>query len=450
MQRNKILKRLAQYSRLLTILLFCSTFGYAQGFSVESKSPPKPAGTETFTSLDSRFSIALPKQISGYNPKSLNTPNGHVEIVTYDWKTAEGVFQVGYTERTIMLESASKTVLTQIRNSILAGVGSKGKLISETDISLNEHPGREMKIDFSDSLSIARFYIVRSRVYQVIASLPAVKKDEEPAAIKILDSFKVLTQDEVEAAVKKQIEEATPKSLPQEPIAKKLKSDAEDKGLKGKIKTVFTEEEDLSGTWMVNKRKPSSTEYYNEQSNLTKEESYDYRGNLASIEVYGYLDGDRVSDEKSIEHEYNPPPMLIAAAPGKSKPTKYDKRFTFKYKYKYDNKGNLKEDILYDNGGKLVTRTVYNLKSNQKEKLVYAEDGSLNQKYFYTLDDKGNEMEETSYNTNDNSIENKYSYTYEFDSHGNWIKQTTSKLDTKDGKSSIIPYSVTYRTVTYY
>lgn len=39
--------------------------------------------------------------------------------------------------------------------------------------------------------------------------------------------------------------------------------------------------------------------------------------------------------------------------------------------------------------------------------------------------------------------------TYEFDAQGNWIKRTTSKWMTKDGKSFYAPAWVDYRTITY-
>jgi hypothetical protein len=190
-------------------------------------------------------------------------------------------------------------------------------------------------------------------------------------------------------------------------------------------------------------------QYYNEQGNFTKTVSYDYRGNPFDITVYGYLDGDRVSHSKSIQYEYNPPPMMMASVPGQPK-TKYDPRYSYKYKYKYDDKGILSEEVLYGSNNEVVTRILYKIKGNQKEALYYSRDGSLNRKYSYTLDDKGNEIEEISYETKDGSIRYKYSYTYEFDAQGNWIKKATSKLVTKEGKSKYEPYSVTYRTITYY
>lgn len=368
----------------------------------------------------------------------------------FNWRTAQGTFIVGYVDRPEIVEPMGKRALDFLRDSAMTGLEGKAKLVSETDISLEGHPGRQLKIEFSDGITIARIYLVSNRVYQAVGSLSADKKNQEQEVIKILDSFKLLSQANVDAELKSKIAAATPRPLPQEPVAKRLKSDAEDEGLKGRVKTVFTESEDLSGTWAVSKRKPSSMQYFNEQGNLTKRESYDYRGNPSDITVYGYLDGERASDFNSINYEYNPPPVMISApAAGQATP-KYDPRYSYKFKYKYDEKGNLIEKVWYGNDGKLWLRYTYKYKGNQKEEMVYAEDSSLNQKYLYTLDDKGNEIEEIVYEVRDNSIRDKYSYSYEFDAKGNWIKQTTSKWVTKDGKSRFEPYSVTYRTITYY
>jgi YD repeat-containing protein len=449
------LKHLARHAPLLVLLVIFSAHASAQGFRVESKSPPAAAGPETFLSLEGRFSIALPKQITGYSPQTVNTPNGRVESFSYEWKTAEGSFAVGYTQRPEMLEDFGQKVLDEIRDRVVAS--NKAKLLSTTVITLGGHPGRELKMDFPGSVVVNRMYVVGNRLYQVIASIGTDKKDQEPNAIKILDSFKLLSQADVDAETKRQIAEATPSPLPQTPAAKKLKSDAEDEGLRGRVKIVFEEEQDLTGTWTVQKRKPSSTEYFNEQGNLTQKESYDYMGNLFEITVYGYIDGERVSNHKTVEHEYDPPPMMIASAPGGAKAeSKFDPRYATRYGYRYDAAGRLAEELLYGSNGKLWTRYVYNYKGNQKEALSYDEEGTINPKHsltakrIATLDAQGNEVEESFFDVSKNSVDEKYSYAHEFDRQGNWVKRTASKWVKKDGKEYSEPYAVTYRTITYY
>ncbi len=214
------------------------------------------------------------------------------------------------------------------------------------------------------------------------------------------------------------------------------------------MKSVFTESQDLSGTWSVQTRKPNSMDYYNDHGNLTKRESYDYKGNLTEITAYGYLDGARVSDSERIQQEYNPPPVMIGPPAGKAD-LKYDPRYSFKFTFKYDDKKRLTEKTWIGNNGKLWLRYVYKYTGNQREELVYSADGSLNQRYLSLLDDKGNEVEETIFEMRDGSIRSKQSYAYDFDSHGNWMKRTTSKLVTKDGRSSYEPQHVYYRTIVY-
>jgi hypothetical protein len=99
------MKHLTRYALLVALVATSPLLAQAQGFRVETKSPPAPAGSETFTSMEGRFSISLPKQVSGYSPDSANTPQGRVERSTFTWTTAEGMFMVGYIDRPEMLES---------------------------------------------------------------------------------------------------------------------------------------------------------------------------------------------------------------------------------------------------------------------------------------------------------------------------------------------------------
>ena len=176
---------------------------------------------------------------------------------------------------------------------------------------------------------------------------------------------------------------------------------------------------------------------------------YDYRGNLMEITVYGYIDGDRVDKSKIIRYEYNPPPAMAAPPGGGPSLAKRDDRYSARYKYKYDNKGRLIDEIFYHNNGLPGMRYVYNYKDNQREELVYHSNGSLNQKYLSVLDEKGNEIERTDFNK-DGSIREKYSYKYELDTSGNWIKKTAMKWTIKDGDSRLDPTYVDYRKITYY
>ena len=95
----------------------------------------------------------------------------------------------------------------------------------------------------------------------------------------------------------------------------------------------------------------------------------------------------------------------------------------------------------------LKERHVYKYEGNRKEELLYLENSSLGWRDLYILEDKGNEIEETDFER-DGSVSSKISYTYKFDSHGNWTKRTMNVLS--DRRRRIEAPSVVLRTITYY
>jgi hypothetical protein len=99
--------------------------------------------------------------------------------------------------------------------------------------------------------------------------------------------------------------------------------------------------------------------------------------------------------------------------------------------------------------GEILERSVYKSEGTQKEEMVYSEDGSLVRRALYILDDKGNEIENTGFMP-DGSVYAKRSYTYEFDSNGNWIKRTSSGNVVSAERLRREPPSVLLRTITYY
>ncbi len=422
-----------------------------QGFEVKAKSEPSVIGAGTFVSLSGRFSIALPQMKHAFGALSIETPAGRATGDSYSWRMKEGTFSAGFVDAPQSSDEASttKSLIAKVREPLVIFANSNNGKLSERSVELDKQAGTEVRIELANGIIVHRMFLVSRRLYQLILVLKSEQQVFEGTSVGVLDSFKVLNEAEVSVALKAEAAKAEPSPLPQNPAAKRDGTDAGDEGLHGKVKTVFRESEDLSGTWAVQSRKPNSMEYYNERGNLTKRESYDWKGNLSDITVYGYLDGARVSDRNSISHEYNPPPMMISSSPGEAKP-KYDPRYSNKFEFKYDDKKRLIEKTWINNDGKLWLRYVYMYSGSQIEELVYSANGSLNQRYVSVLDDKGNEIEETSYEVGGEKVRGKYSYAYEFDAKGNWIKRTTSKWVTKDGRSYYEPENVHYQTLTYY
>lgn len=262
-------KRLARFSFLASLILSCSALSHAQGFQIESKNPPPAtASSGTFTSLEGRFTIALPQQISGFSPVSFQAPQGRVTVGdSYSWQLDGAQYEVGYVDKskTPQASADSRDLMRVLSEGVVAQAAAKeGKVLSNGELTASGLPGREVRLEFPQMYVIIHVIAAADRVYQITAVL---KKDPQTleAATKALDSFKVLTPADVEAAMRKKVEEATPEPLPQEPVAPKAKSDAEDAGLRGKVKTITEEREDLSGTATVQGRRPSSVSYYNER-----------------------------------------------------------------------------------------------------------------------------------------------------------------------------------------
>jgi YD repeat-containing protein len=129
--------------------------------------------------------------------------------------------------------------------------------------------------------------------------------------------------------------------------------------------------------------------------------------------------------------------------------------------YTYDDKGNLTEEEVYGPSGlKYRSEHIYD---DQGRRIATTNDDTHDpalgiEKVVMTYDNKGNIREMTTYYTHKIGDEEdrpipppaKRVYTYEFDTHGNWIKQTQTLCTAETGEPVCEPFMVTYRTITYY
>lgn len=90
---------------------------------------------------------------------------------------------------------------------------------------------------------------------------------------------------------------------------------------------------------------------------------------------------------------------------------------------------------------------VYHETGNAEEELVYKDDGSLAVRRVTTFDEARNPVEITDYDA-DGNLTDKQTYTREFDSRGNWTKQT--KLKASPNTQLLEPVEVIHREIAYY
>lgn len=255
------------------------------------------------------------------------------------------------------------------------------------------------------------------------------------------------------SGMKKKIDDATPKALPQESAVKKERSDAEDERLKGKVRTVIEESVDLTGgPWSKYGRHFTDITEYDTRGDRTKEIRFEGSGRPIYVIVYGYIDGFRVYNSGDIKDNN----MYTIAGPAKPPPVPLhapDPRFEYRLLYKYTN-GRLAEMQMMHNNGLKGMRYVYNRIGNILEWIAYTDDDEPNQKSHYVLDDKGNEIEHISFEVRPGMParpEERYPIKNEaFDKEGNWTERTRYQIVVENGKKVEKPMYKGYRTITYY
>jgi hypothetical protein len=215
--------------------------------------------------------------------------------------------------------------------------------------------------------------------------------------------------------------------------------------LKGRVQKVVTETAELtneSGKWTEGKRMPTSAVTYDEAGNTLRLETF-YQGQPYSIFEYAFLEGDRVVKITDLQ-----PGNSGGVGPGPRAPR--DPRYTLKYVYKYDHKGNRTAELSYGNDTSLGVRQVYSYddRGNRIESTTYIPNSkSFSRRTRASFDDKGNVLQE-----NENVLSDivERSYTYEFDSTGNWVKRQKIVRATRDGKPVFERHSMDYRSITYF
>jgi hypothetical protein len=222
--------------------------------------------------------------------------------------------------------------------------------------------------------------------------------------------------------------------------APKIRPDWEEEGLKGKVQTIRSDSASVSivnGKIVEGERRQSRINDYDPNGYKTKSQTYGM-GNQTII--YGFIDGERTLKFESVQDGTGPPPPAAPTPPANAK--KADPRFDIRHKVKLDDKGRVIERLLLNNDGTQGNRIFYKYddKGNNVESSLYTADGKLNSKRNSIFDVNGNEVESIA--EHPDGSKSYISYSYEFDSKGNWVKRVEAVKDPKDGKTANVPSNV--------
>jgi hypothetical protein len=407
---------------------------------------------DNFVSADGGFAIDLPKTFT----TSKDYDGDYLEMFTkgktFSWQIsdAEPFYMIQYMKYQTTDFGKTLVMSVKLKNNILKNFGKeladKAKEISskykEIPYSFNGNVGIESVIYNNLTQSTVRTFFVKNTFYSIAVTFSMT--DDKNKIKKTLDSFRLLARQEI---IDIKVKQAEPKPLPQTPVSDNKKTtDLQDNNLKGKVKFIV---EDYQETPNKKREKWAET-FYNEIGNLTRLVAYSY-GRPDRIEVWGYIDGNRVSDENSTDIHFEDEDSDLTQAPDvafQSLPK--DERYGNKYIFKYNDKQQLIEKTTYFNNGELYTRENYVYKDNRRETTTFhAFIEKTTNKSIQIYDKNGDLIEETNYDYQGKFF-NKTSYKYELDTKGNWIVQKSFDNVKVKGKTVLKPSSIIYRAITYY
>lgn len=220
--------------------------------------------------------------------------------------------------------------------------------------------------------------------------------------------------------------------------------------------------------------------YYNPDGSVMRKDifTYQYKTEGNKVEELSYHRTEPSTSPDELGYTFYPPLGSIAS---KNKTEKSENGSGFGFSHKrvitYDNTGHIIEEAEYDATGALYRKKIFKVAGQTLEdgfnydangtpqgKYVFTYDAKgkliklmqkvskgpmapkpIDRKYLYTYDNKGNITEESAYEA-DGSLYSKETYTYEYDSHGNWIKQVKRSIS-NNGYNSTTVY---YRSISYY
>lgn len=390
---------------------------------------------KSFVSKKGNFSITLPE----LNDKLL-------------WKFKEGeirlnFFDLGYFVKTFDGEDF-KVIVDRFNFDTMINLKAK---MSE-DLSRIDTTSKVAKTYFNldnGKIGVQKYQLAEKRLYIILAVFG--DKDDQKKFETKLDTFRVTKKTDSDSILKVILDRITASPLPQNPVAKGEKNDLADENLKGKVKQIIWYSQDL--------HYPVSGKKY-----FTKTQEFDQRGYLLketvggdfrtphSVEVFGFIEGKRVSRYGFNLYNFSlfplPEETVLNDEPNLYLKPIYDERYTTAFEKRYK-EGNLSEKIWYDSADRIVYRRTYKYDGNQVTALGYDVNGNLIMKTVGNLNADKNYISEIRTDRGD-SLPFTNFIQYELDKQRNWIKQIFILKIVIGDRESLEPQYAIHRTITYY
>jgi hypothetical protein len=469
-----------------------------------------------FRTVFGGFAVKLPEKYSEYKPASLNIANYKFPTRIYRWNFEHAIFSIGSGEGANDLEKPEYTKLfvEDLRNQYAEiPLKQNGVIIDEGAWSFEGHPGWQMVERHNGMVVNLRFFVIGTRFYTISVAVTDNLGVSETRQ-NILDSFRLLTAAELTEEKERLIRTFAPPPLPQQPAIKRPLSDAQEDNLQGAVKSVYVEEGKFLGRPQPITRYPRVREEFDQTGYLVSKIEYiDFLPYKAYS--YGYVDGTRaylLSERPSlaeqavstgpktpqppqlfkVERKYNKNGLLEELKASAEKP-KVEQVYSYREKagtreiafsersrfansvspqwkstVELDKNGNPITEtraeyarFAISTGGQLISTekqvNSYSVVSDAiRGETMISPNGTTRPPSVAEVSKNPNMTQRVIQSVDSGAptpaTESMYSYTYEYDSHGNWIKRVQSLLKKADKSTAAltVPLTVTYRTITYY
>ena len=152
-----------------------------------SEPPGSSTPLQPLSSAEGRFRIGLPAKDEDPDLDK------NSESKRYNWFLLNiGRFQVLYLDRDFALDTPDvrQSIFDSYRNRGL----SHGKLVSDSEMTLAGHPGREFRVTNEAGTQIDRIFLAGNRIYILSVFVPEGLSCKLDSAVKILDTFEIIDE----------------------------------------------------------------------------------------------------------------------------------------------------------------------------------------------------------------------------------------------------------------